>query len=144
MTLYRFDDSCIQWRKLGDFEHFVYAILDIDRDNHIADVLFKFDAHKPIVLHRHKTLNKTFVIQGEHRLYEPNGDLKEARPAGTYTSSPENPEPHKECGGDEGAIVFFSIRGSGGVLYEILDDQQNLIGTLSLQDLADLCEDQKT
>jgi quercetin dioxygenase-like cupin family protein len=145
MTAYRFDDRNIQWHKLGDFEHFVYSILDIDRENNIADVIFKFEPHQPIVLHRHKVLNKTLVIQGEHRLYEPSGDLKEVRPVGSYTSSPANPDPHRECGGDEGAVVFFSIRGNGneGILYELLDDQQNLIGTITMQDLIALHETDK-
>ncbi|ESS73459.1 hypothetical protein MGMO_20c00140 [Methyloglobulus morosus KoM1] len=145
MTAYRFDDRNIQWHKLGDFEHFVYSILDIDRENNIADVIFKFEPHQPIVLHRHKVLNKTLVIQGEHRLYEPNGDLKEVRPVGSYTSSPANPDPHRECGGDEGAVVFFSIRGNSneGMLYELLDDQQNLIGAITMQDLIALHEADK-
>ena len=116
ITACRFDDHNIHWHKLGDFEHFVYTILDIDQDNSIADVLFKFEPHKPIVLHRHKVLNKTWVIQGEHRIFEPTGDLKEIRPVGSYTSSPANPDPHRECGGDEGAVVFFSIRGSRSMM----------------------------
>lgn len=142
MTAYRFDDRNILWQQLGDFEHFVYAILDIDKENNIADVIFKFEPHKPIVLHRHKVPNKTLVIQGEHRIYEPNGDLKEVRPVGSYTSSKANPVPHRECGGDEGAVVFFSIRGNGdeGVLYELLDDQQNLIGAITMKNLIDLHE----
>jgi hypothetical protein len=143
MTSYNFDDSNIQWHKLGDFEHFVYSILDIDRENHIADVLFKFEPHRPIVLHRHMAINKTFVIRGEHRIYEPNGELKEVRAVGSYTSSPASTQPHRECGGDDGAVVFFSIRGKNSVLYEILDDGQNLIGTLSLQDLIGLAETNK-
>jgi len=141
-TTYRFDDHNIQWRKLGEFDHFVYAILDIDKANYIADLVFKFDPHQPIILHRHKVLNKTFVIQGEHRILEPNGDLKEIRSVGSYTSSPANPEPHRECGGDEGAVVFFSIRANNiaDVLYELLDNRQSLIGTLTMQDLIDLHE----
>jgi len=140
MTAFRFDDRNIHWHKLGDFEHFVYTILDIDQDNSIADVIFKFEPHNPIVLHRHKVLNKTWVIQGEHRIYEPNGDLKEIRQVGSYTSSPANPDPHRECGGDEGAVVFFSIRANSNedVLYELLDDQQIPIGTLTLQNLIEL------
>ena len=31
------------------------------------------------MLHRHKAHNNTFVVQGEHRLYKPDGSLKEAR-----------------------------------------------------------------
>ncbi len=123
---------------LDGIDHLSYCILDVDRERKIADVLFKFEAHRPIVLHRHKVLNKTLVIRGEHRLYEPGGRLKEIRSAGTYTSSPANPEAHSECGGDEGAIVFFSIRDAEGVLYEILDQSQNTVATLTMQDLADL------
>ena len=143
MTAYLFDDSYIHWFKLGDFEHIQYSVLDIDIDNKIVDVLFKFEAHKQILLHRHKALNKTLVIQGEHHIYKANGEIKEIRPVGSYTSSPVDSEPHTECGGDEGAVVLFSIRGEDGVLYEVLDDRKNLIGTLSFQDFIGLFETNK-
>ena len=143
MIPYTFDERNIHWHKLGDFEHIVYSVLDIDTDSKIVDVLFKFEPHKQIVLHRHKALNKTLVIQGEHHLYKANGDIKEVRAVGSYTSSPANDEPHRECGGDEGAVVFFSIRGGEGILYEILDDEENSIGTLSFQDFRDLFAAQK-
>lgn len=138
MANYCFKNNNIEWRTLDGIDHLAYCILDVDRERKIADVLFKFEPHRPIVLHRHKVLNKTLVLWGEHRLYEPGGKLKEIRPAGNYTSSPANFEPHRECGGDEGAIVFFSIRDADGVLYEILDDSWNTVATLAMQDLADL------
>jgi quercetin dioxygenase-like cupin family protein len=112
--------------------------LDIDEPNKIIDVLFKFAAQQQIVLHRHKVLNKTFVIQGEHRLYEADGKLKEIRAVGSYTSSPPSDEPHREGGGDEDVVVLFSIRGSDGVCYEILDDELNVIGALAMQDFIAL------
>ena len=41
-------------------------------------------------------------------------------------------------------MVFFSIRGSAGVLYEVLDNYGNVVGALSMQDFIDLFEvDQK-
>lgn len=138
MTPYKFNDSHIQWQPFGDFDHFVYSILNIDEKNLIFDVLFKFEANKQIFLHRHKALNTTFVVQGEHHLYKPNGEIKEIRAVGSYTVSPASEEPHREGGGDEGAIVLFSIRASDGILYEILDDEANLVGTVSMQDLIDL------
>jgi quercetin dioxygenase-like cupin family protein len=143
MALYNFDDRNIHWNKLGDFEHLLYHILDIDVENKIADVLFKFAANQQIVLHRHKAHNNTFVVQGEHRLYEANGKVKEIRPVGSYTISPPNDEPHREGGGDQDVIVFFSIRGSEGILYEILDDDLNQIATISMQDLIGLYEAQQ-
>jgi quercetin dioxygenase-like cupin family protein len=138
MALYNFDDSNIRWNKLGDFEHLVYSILDIDEDNNIVDVLFKFAANQQIVLHRHKAQNNTLVIQGEHRLYEANGKIKEVRPVGSYTISPPSDEPHREGGGDQDVVVFFSIRGNDGILYEVLDDDLNVLATLSMQDFIGL------
>jgi hypothetical protein len=140
---YLFDDRNIRWNRLGDFEHLVYSILDVDENNKIIDVLFKFAANQKIVLHRHKVHNNTFVVQGEHRLYEPNGKLKEIRPVGSYTRSPASDDPHREGGGDQDVVVFFSIRGSNGVLYEVLDDGLNLIATLSFQDFVGLYEAQQ-
>jgi hypothetical protein len=54
-------------------------------------VLFKFAANEKVVLHQHIIHNKTSVVQGEHRLDEPDGStLKEIRPTGMYkSSSPE-------------------------------------------------------
>jgi len=138
MTHPLFDSVNIPWQSLDNIEHLQYSILDIDRQNQIVDVVFKFAANRQIVLHRHKVLNKTFVIQGEHRLYEADGGLKEIRPVGRYASSLPSDEPHREGGGDQDAIVFFSIRGHDGVFYEILDDDLNVVATLGMQDFIDL------
>jgi hypothetical protein len=142
MATHHFDNAGIQWQALGNFEHLLYSIQNVDRQNKIIDVIFKFAARRQIVLHRHKALNHMLVIQGEHRLYEADGKLKEIRPVGRYTVSPPSDEPHREGGGDEEAIVFFSIRGSDGVFYEILDDDQNVIATLGMQDFIDLYNSQ--
>lgn len=138
MANYLFDDANINWQTLEGFEHLQYSILDIDEQNKIVDVLFKFAAHQQIVLHRHKALNKTFVIQGEHCLYEADGRLKEVRAVGSYTSSQPSNEPHREGGGDLDVIVFFSIRGGEGAFYEILDDDLNVTVTLGMQDFIGL------
>jgi len=142
MPKHFFDDSHIRWQALADFEHLHYSILDIDEHNKIIDVLFKFAARQQIVLHRHKALNKLFVIQGEHRIYQADGELKETRAVGSYTNSLPSDEPHREGGGDRDTIVFFSIRDSDGVLYEILDDALNVIATLAMQDFIGLYKNQ--
>ncbi|MDD5581134.1 MAG: regulator [Methylobacter sp.] len=143
MTRYLFDDCNIKWQKLEGFENLVYSILNIDENNKIIDVIFKFAANKQIILHRHLALNNMLVIQGEHRLYEPNGRLKEARPVGSCTSSQPSDEPHREGGGDVDAVVFFSIRGNDGVLHEILDDDLNVIAALSMQNFIGLYQAQQ-
>ena len=137
MPTHAFDDRNIKWNRLGDYLHLHYSILDVDEKNGIADVLFKFAANEKIVLHRHLAHNNTFVVQGEHRLYKPDGTLKEIRPVGSMTSSPPSDEPHREGGGDQDVIIAFSIRGNG-VLYQLLDEDMNQIGSISMQDLIAL------
>lgn len=138
-----FNDANINWQTLGNFEHLLYSILNIDEQNKIVDVIFKFAANQQIVLHRHKVLNHLFVIQGEHRIYEANGALKEVRPVGSYTISQPSAEPHREGGGEIDVVVLFSIRGDDGVFYEILDDDLNVIAALGMQDFIDLYKNQK-
>ena len=64
MAPYNFDDRNIKWSKLGDLEHLLYSVLNVDEKNYIVHVLFKFDANEKIVLHRHMIPNNTFVVQG--------------------------------------------------------------------------------
>lgn len=136
-----FDDSLINWRQLGDFEHFVYTIFDIDEKREIADFALKFVPNEPIFLHRHRAHTQTFVVEGEHRIYEPDGSLREVRPLASFTSSPASPEPHQESGGTAGGIVLYSTRGStDGVVFDVLDPEQNTVGTLSFTDLIGLFE----
>jgi quercetin dioxygenase-like cupin family protein len=136
MAAYNFDDSNIKWSRLGDLEHLHFFILNIDEPNHIVDILFKFSAGEKIILHRHMVHNNTFVVQGEHRIYEPDGRLREIRPVGSYRSTPPG-DVHREGGGpDQDVIVFFNIRGRDGVFYELLDNNQNLIQPLSYADFV--------
>ena len=141
MSSLQFDDRNINWRKLGDFEHFTYTLFDVDVENEIADFALKLDADEKIFLHRHRALTNTFVAAGDHILYEPDGSLKETRPVGTFTSSPASHDPHQEGGGNAGAVVVYNTRGSAdGVVFEVLDANAQLVGTLTISDLADLFE----
>lgn len=144
MQTHQFDDQHINWQRLKVFDNFQYSILDIDRDNKVVEVIFKFAANDPIVLHRHCAVNHTFVIQGEHCLYHADGTLKEKRPTGSYTISQPDPEPHRECGGDEDTVVLFSIRGTEGPMYEILDDEQNILAVFTMNEFEGLYQAQQS
>lgn len=140
--MYTFDDRALRWYQLGDFEHFVFAMLDVDTEKLIVDFILKFPPHEQIFLHRHLALTNTFVVQGEHRLYEPDRSLKEIRPVGSYTSSLPG-DPHREGAGDGGGVVFYSVRGKDSILFEGLDENLNVNVTLSLEDFASAYEEQK-
>jgi len=68
MMSYAFDDRNIRWYTLGDFEHFVFAMLDVDVSQKIVDFILKFPPNQQIFLHRHLALTNTLVVQGEHRM----------------------------------------------------------------------------
>jgi quercetin dioxygenase-like cupin family protein len=149
MTQYNFDDRNIKWNKLtlppvGELKHLLFSVLNVDEENHVVHVLFKFSANEKIILHRHMIHNNTFVVQGEHRLYEPNGALKEIRPTGMYKSTPPG-DVHREGGGsDQDVIVFFDMRGHDGVFYEILDDDRNIVFALSYADFLNAYKAEQT
>lgn len=134
----------IPWQSLEGLDHFQFHVLHVDDDHERAEVLFKFDANIPIVLHRHCSLNKLLVLQGEHIFYRPDGSVKEVRPTGRFTVVKPDEEPHSESGGSEGAMVLFSIynREDNGPLYELMDPEKNIVGTLSMDDLAALSQTQ--
>lgn len=136
MSSYNFDDRNIKWNTLtlppvGELKHLLFTILNVDREDYIVHVLFKFAANEKIILHRHMIHNNTFVLQGEHRLYEPDGTLQ----GGAFDwhiqihSAPG--DIHREGGGpDQDVVVFFDMRGNNGVFYQILDDDWNVVATL--------------
>ncbi len=142
-TAHVFDDRNIRWFTLGDFKHFVFAMLDVDVPQKIVDFVLKFPANEKIFLHRHLALTNTLVVQGDHILYEPNGKVKEVRRVGSYTTSPPG-DPHQEGAGDGGGVVFYSVRGKDGALFEVLDDDFKVIGTLSFDDFVNACKEQRS
>ena len=138
MNMQRIEDVT-DWQTLEGVEHLKLSILHIDEAQERAEILFRMEPHKPIILHRHCALNKIVVLAGEHRIYEPDGSLKEIRATGSYTVSKPDTQPHSESGGDGGAILLFSIfDNGGGALYELMDEEENIIGTLSMSDLVGL------
>ncbi len=134
MTDLSFNNEKVTWSQLEGIDHLSYCLLDVDPERQIVDVMLKFDANKQILLHRHVALNHMLVLQGEHRLYEPDGSVKEVRPTGRYTVSHASDDPHREGGGDEDVVILFSIRGTNGKLYEFLDDDLNIVGEFNMDD----------
>lgn len=142
MSTLPFDTRNIHWNTLEGIPHLAYNICSVDEQRRIVDFLFKFDANSKIVLHRHKAHYITVVLQGELRIYNANGDLKEVRPVGSYVATDPGGEPHTEGGGDQDVIAFFSNRDVDGPVYEILDNDLNIIATFGMNEFKALFEAQ--
>ncbi len=142
-TPYAFDDRNIRWHKFGDFEGFVFAMYDVDDEKNLVDFILKFEPNSKIFLHRHMAHTNTLVVQGEHLIYEPDGKaIKEVRLTGSYTSSPPG-DAHREGGGAEGAVVFYSVRGENDRLFDVLDDDLTVTSALFTKDFSDALEEQR-
>ena len=142
MAALPFDMRNITWYALDDLPHVAYRICDVDEDKRIVDILFKLDANAKIVLHRHKVDYITLVLQGELRIYRPNGELKEVRPVGSYVKGKANSEPHTEGGGDQDVVAFFSNRDVDSLVYEILDENLATVATFGIADFKALMDAQ--
>ena len=142
MSTLAFNTRNIQWYTLDGFPHIAYHIFAVDEEKRIVDILFKFDANAKIALHRHRADYITLILQGELRIYRPNGELKEIRPVGSYVEGKANSEPHTEGGGDQDVIAFFSNRDVDNLVYEILDESLATIATLGISEFKALLEAQ--
>jgi hypothetical protein len=76
--------------------------------------------NEKIALHRHKADDSTLVVQGELRIYRPNGELKEVRPVGSYVTRKLNGEPHSGGGGDCDVNALFSNRNVDGLVKSLM------------------------
>ena len=147
---YAFDDRQIQWAPIevpgcGVLADFEMAPLAGNMELKVVDFLIRFPPKQEvdgrtahlIHTHRHCGISNLFVIAGEQHIYEPDGTLREVRRVGSYTVSPPD-DVHTECGGPEGGVVHYSIRGSG-ILFEFLDDNMKVLGGLTLENLVEAC-----
>ena len=139
-----FDDRNIRWQTLGDFEHLAVTLLAVDEEKNIVDLMVKFEPNEHIFLHRHLALTNTWVVDGEHIIYEAEGSgVKDVRPVGKYTSSPAG-DAHREGGGADGAIVHYSVRGDGDALFDVLNDDMSVAATLRTSDFKAVLDEQKS
>src|SRR5438309_1037237 len=73
-----FDDSNIQWRPFAGMGGYVVRIFDVDPATRTVDFAIKFDPNTQVIIHRHTALTHTFVVEGDHVIYEPDGTLRES------------------------------------------------------------------
>jgi hypothetical protein len=138
-----FDDRNTFWFPFPGFAGFEVAINRLDPEQGLADFLVKFEPNSPIQLHRHMAETSTFVLQGEHRLFEPDGTLQDVRPVGSYTLTPLGAPPHREGAGDETCIVHYYIRADQDLIFEFLNDDLSLLAPLTISTTVGIWEQAK-
>jgi len=138
------DISKYKWREVtpsGEsyHVHHWYTILGHNQAAGTLDMLVRWAGDGGHCnLHRHMATTTVFILQGEQRLYDIDANGKKAdkpriRRVGDYGLSVGIEKPHLECGGPEGGIAFFSTHSNDGVLYDILDDNLNLVIPVTIE-----------
>lgn len=115
----------VVWKKMRGYEGFDYKLLNVNRDNKIIEMLFRFEPEQKCFFHRHYHPTSTLVITGEQRIYEKNRKnglltLSKIRKAGEFGVS-EGEETHIEGGGSMGGIIYQNIQVKNNIVYSILN-----------------------
>jgi 2,4'-dihydroxyacetophenone dioxygenase len=135
---FSFDDSQIAWQPFAGLQHLELALLEVDEAREIVDLIVRFEPNEKVAIHNHIAQTNMFIIQGELRMYETDGSVREVRPAGRYYRGKRD-DCHSEGGGPEGAIVFYSVRGHGATeLFDIMDDNNNVEATIGMADVVQM------
>jgi hypothetical protein len=142
---YRFDTSNLVWTHFEGSARFDYpiayrvAVLGHQKDLGLMDLIIEWAPNSYCELHRHVAATATLVLEGEHHVIDIDEDGTEightVRPAGDYRTSPGG-DLHKELGGPAGSTVLFHLYEPGGRMFDVLDDNLNLLATSTIQGLV--------
>jgi len=141
----RIDDAAITWRPFPVYDGLSYWVLGVNERRQKVDLYFRLAPGARCPIHRHVGPTDTLVVEGEHRTWAPGPDgwaLDQVRPPGFFASN-EGDHLHSEEGGAEGAIVLLSMIAVDGVIWEVFEDDGNLIDKATLDDFRRALERQR-
>lgn len=138
-----FDPDGIDWQPFAGIENLELSLLDVDEERQVVDLVVRFAPNRTVTMHNHLAQTNMFIIQGELRMYEADGSVREVRPEGRYFRGRRN-DAHSEGGGPEGAVVFYSVRGHGPEeLFTVLDEDGNVTATIGMAEVRAVWEAQQ-
>ncbi|MCP5029615.1 MAG: hypothetical protein GY929_25365 [Actinomycetia bacterium] len=130
------DGSAITWRQFPGYEGLYFWVLGVNETRQKVDMYFRLAPGARCPVHHHLGPTDTLVVEGIQRTYEKHdGDwvLDQVREPGVFASN-EGDHLHCEEGGAEGGIVLLSMTAIDGVIWEVHDDDGNVIEATTLDD----------
>ena len=137
-----FKTDNITWHRLAGSPAFDYpidywlAVLGGNVAEGRCDFLVKWEPDAYCHFHRHIGATTTLVLEGEHHVVEsgPTETVHKIRKVGHFARN-DGGDVHMEYGGPDGAVVFFSMQSDDGRLFDIIDKENTVVATTTVEDL---------
>ena len=141
MTMSGFDTDNLNWMHFEGGPKFDYpinyalALLGARPGTGCIDFLGKWEPGSYCHFHRHVGDTTTLVLEGEHHVIEmiDAEAIHKIRQPGSYSHSPAG-NAHMEYAGPEGSLVFFNMQSVDGRLFEVLDQEENVLSVVTIDD----------
>lgn len=139
-----FDLGRVEWFHYEGSPKFDYpidyavAVVDADVDAGRIDFLSRWAPNSYCHYHRHLGTTLAAVIEGEQHLSESTEfeTVTKVRSAG-FTGPVPDGEQHMERAGDAGLTMLFSVHCPDGRLFEVLDDEGNVLAAATIAEFVE-------
>jgi len=139
------DWSSLSWAPYQSSPKFSYridyaiAVVEVDPDAGRIDFLVRWEPEAYCHYHRHLGTTYAVVLDGEQHLREerPHETVTKVRTAGFGGLVPEG-ETHMERAGADGLTMLFSTHAPDGRLFEVIDEDGEVMTTATISEFVDL------
>jgi len=112
-------------------------VLAVDEDTNCVDTLTMFEPNFTFNRHRHLSQAVAYVIEGEIK------DVVSGEVCGKGTWVSNTPGTvHQECSGEDGFVLYASLRSDTPNLIEVLDEDDNVVQEVTVADYKAILESQ--
>ena len=130
------NSNLIDWKPVDGQPGNYLKVLVIDDKRHRVDFLFKQDPHAEFAKHTHLCTAVAFTLEGLWGYRE--GD--EMHFPGTYSYEPPG-SIHTPYASEQGMVVYASFQGTSADMLDILDEDDQVIDTLTIDFFRDYAVD---
>lgn len=121
------NSALLKWHEVDGQPGNYIKVLAIDEKRHRVDFLFRQDPHTEFARHTHRCTAVALTLEGLWGYRE--GD--EMHFPGTFSYEPPG-SAHTPFASEEGMTVYASFQGTGPEMLDILDEQGEVLTTLTL------------
>ena len=130
------NSNLIDWKPVDGQPGNYLKVLVIDDKRHRVDFLFKQDPHAEFAKHTHLCTAVAFTLEGLWGYREG----EEMHFPGTYSYEPPG-SIHTPYASEQGMVVYASFQGTSADMLDILDDDDQVIDTLTIDFFRDYAVD---